>query len=47
MRELNRERERHRGVYKRRDMEREGLRELDIEIDTVGCTKGEIWREKE
>ena len=36
-------RERHRGMYKRRYMEREEVRELDIERGTVGCTKGEIW----
>ena len=31
-------RERHRGVYKRRDMERAGVREIDREISAVGCT---------
>ena len=31
-------RDRHRGVYKRRDMEREGVRELDRKIGAFGCT---------
>ena len=32
-------------MSKRRDMKREGVRELDREMGAVGCRNGEIWRE--